>query len=612
MTLHTHSLIAQCLLVSIAFLPSVAQAAIEPSVSTQTSSTSDTALDDFSKDGRLAWWSEARFGMFIHWGVYADLAGEWRGEKVDGYSEHIKRICKINRTDYINEVVKPFNPTAYDAEEWVRIAKEAGMGYIVFTAMHHDGVAMYDSDVDNLNVVDMSRFRRDPLRELKDACDKHGIKLGFYYSHAADWSLSGDPRYPEPNGPERRKACVEKKVLPQMRELIRNYKPDLIWGDTPHHNPHELNVEILEAVREEDSSIIINGRLAKGMGDYVTTSDRPAEFRLMRDPSEQYWEAIPTTNESYGYHQHDHSHKPASHFIQLLAKAAARGGNLLMNIGPRGDGTFAPEDMQILQQVGQWWRIHSESIHGTQRSPLAPQSWGESTLKGNRLFLHIFEWPSNGRLLVGGLSGEILRASYLSDNSHELSYEKTGADVLFHLPKKAPDAANSVIQVEFKDPPTGDDTLLLQTNYTNELSVFKAELLGQTPELKYWKLSQGMSDSAHVKGWTQRSCAVRWPVRVAQSCDFDVIVHYDTPGKWGAPPRPNQYGGAFSVKIGGHTMHGEVASQGMDIAVELGRVSLQPGKVEILVSADKITGEELMRLKNITLRPAGLPGKAAQ
>ena len=202
--------------------------------------------------------------------------------------------------------------------------------------------------------------------------------------------------------------------------------------------------------------------------------------------------------------------------------------------------------------------------------------------------------------------------SYLPDTSHELPYEKTGADVVFHLPKKAPDAANSVIQVEFKDPPTGDDTLLLQTNYTNELSVFKAELLGQTPELKYWKLSQGMSDSAHVKGWTQRSCAVRWPVRVAQSCDFDVIVHYDTPGKWGAPPRPNQYGGAFSVKIGGHTMHGEVASQGMDIAVELGRVSLQPGKLDILVSADKITGEELMRLKNITLRPAGLASKAAQ
>lgn len=608
----TYSLIAQCLLAAVAFLSLGAEAAAVSSVSTEISPTEDSALDECRKRERLAWWSEARFGMFIHWGVYADLAGEWRGEEVDGYSEHIKRICKINRADYIDEVVEPFNPTAYDAEEWVRIAKETGMGYIVFTAMHHDGVGMYDSDVDNLNVVDTSRFGRDPLRELKDACDQHGVKLGLYYSHAVDWSLSGDPRYPEPNGPERRKACVEKKVLPQLRELIRNYEPDLIWGDTPHQNPHELNVEILEAVREESSAIITNGRLAKGLGDYMTTSDRPAEFRLMLDPSEQYWEAIPTTNESYGYHKHDHSHKPASHFIQLLAKAAARGGNLLMNIGPRGDGTFAPEDMQILREVGQWWRIHSESIHGTQRTPLAPQSWGESTLKGNTLYLHVFHWPRDGRLLVGGLNGEILRASYLSDDSHELTHEKVGADVLIHLPKEAPDAANSVVQVEFKEPPTGDDMLLLQSNYTNELSVFKAELLGQTPELKYWKLSQGKSDSAHVKGWTQGSCAVRWPVRVAESCEFDVILHYDTPGKWGAPPRPEQYGGAFSVKIGDHTLLGEVARQGMNIAVELGRVSLQPGKIEILVSAEKISGEELMRLKNITLRPAGLTVEAVR
>ena len=207
------------------------------------------------------------------------------------------------------------------------------------------------------------RVTADPLRELKVACDKHGIKLGVYYSHAVDWSLSGDPRFPEPNGPERRKACVERKALPQLLELIRNYHPAILWGDTPHQNPQELNLEILAALRKEDPGLILNGRIAgSAYGDYHTTSDRPAEFGPMTTPEEQDWEAIPTTNESYGYHAHDKSHKPAGHFIQLLAKAAARGGNLLLNIGPKGDGTFAQDDRRILDAIAQWWLAHG--LHG--------------------------------------------------------------------------------------------------------------------------------------------------------------------------------------------------------------------------------------------------------
>jgi alpha-L-fucosidase len=146
----------------------------------------ETAAAELAKDRRLAWWREARFGMFIHWGVYSALAGEWKGQKVEGYAEHVQRIAKIKREAYLEEVVKPFNPTAFDADEWVRAAKDTGMGYIIITAMHHDGVAMFDSKVDDYNVVRTSKFGRDPLRELKVACDKHGIKLGVYYSHAVD------------------------------------------------------------------------------------------------------------------------------------------------------------------------------------------------------------------------------------------------------------------------------------------------------------------------------------------------------------------------------------------------------------------------------------------
>ena len=571
-----------------------------------------TAAD---KPDRLAWWREARFGMFIHWGVYSALAGEWKGQKVEGYAEHIQRIAKIKRETYLEEVVKPFNPTSFNADEWVRTAKETGMGYIIITAMHHDGVAMFDSKVDDYNIVKTSKFGHDPLRELKAACDKHGIKFGFYYSHAVDWSLSGDPRFPEPNGPERRKACVERKALPQMLELIRNYQPAILWGDTPHQNPQELNLQILEALRKEDPNLILNGRIAgSDYGDYHTTTDRPAEFGLMTAPEEQDWEAIPTTNESYGYHAHDKSHKPPGHFIQLLAKAAARGGNLLLNIGPKGDGTFAAEDRYILDAIAKWWKVNGDSIRDTERTPLAPQSWGESTLKGNDLYLHVFEWPKDGKLLVGGLNAEAAKASLLADSQKNLPIERIGPDLEITLPASAPDAADSVIKLDCKNRPTGDIAQVLQTNTANKLSVFTAELLGPV-DRKGWSLGKGTSITSHAKGWKTKDCAVRFKTRLAKPSRFQVTVHYDAPeadkakietdGGAVAAKSQQTFGGTFTVLIGNQTLKGEVRQQGMNMAIDLGQITLEPGKHDISVKADEITGKELMLFKSLTLTPSG-------
>jgi len=568
---------------------------------------------DPAKDQRLGWWREARFGMFIHWGVYSALAGEWKGQKVEGYAEHVQRIAKIKRETYLEEVVKPFNPTAFDADEWVRAAKETGMGYIIITAMHHDGVAMFDSKVDDYNVVRTSKFGRDPLRELKIACDKHGIKLGVYYSHAVDWSLSGDPRFPEPNGPERRKACVERKALPQLLELIRNYHPAILWGDTPHQNPQEVNLEILAALRKEDPGLILNGRIAgSAYGDYHTTSDRPAEFGPMTTPEEQDWEAIPTTNESYGYHAHDKSHKPDAHFIRLLAKAAARGGNILLNIGPKGDGTFADEDRRILEAIAQWWKVNSESIRGTVRTPLAPQSWGESTLKESTVYLHVFDWPQDGKLLVGGLEAEVSGAALLADPATLLPCERIGPDFQITLPASPPDAADSVIAVHCETRPTGDPARLLQTNTDNKLSVFTAELLGPV-DRKGWSLGKGTSITSHAKGWTSEDCAVRWKTRLVKPATFQVTVHYDAPqadktkvetdGGAVAARSQQTFGGTFTVSIDDQTLKGEVRQQGMNVSVDLGRVTLKPGAFDIKVEAGDITGKELMLFKSLTLLP---------
>ena len=565
------------------------------------------------KNDRLAWWREARFGMFIHWGVYSALAGEWRGHKVEGYAEHIQRIAKIKRDTYLEEVVKPFNPSSFNADEWVRAAKETGMGYIIITAMHHDGVAMFDSKADDYNVVKSSAFGRDPLRELKTACDKHDIKLGVYYSHAIDWSLSGDPRFPEPNGAERRKACVDRKALPQMLELIRNYQPAILWGDTPHQNPQELNLQILAALRKEDPKLILNGRIAgSAYGDYHTTTDRPAEFGPMTAPEETDWEAIPTTNESYGYHAHDKSHKPPAHFIQLLAKAAARGGNLLLNIGPKGDGTFAAEDREILDAIAKWWKVNGDSIRATERTPLAPQSWGESTLKGNDLYLHVFDWPKDGKLLVGGLDAEFSHVSLLAEPKTQLVFERIGPDLQITLPNDPPDSANNVILLNCKARPKGNPTQLLQTNTNNKLSVFTAELLGPL-DRKGWSLGKGTSITSHAKGWKSKDCSVLWKTRLTQPATFQATLHYDAPeadktkietdGGAITAKRQQTYGGSFSVLIGNQTLKGTVSQAGMNVALDLGRISLEPGKHDISIKADEITGKELMLFKSLTLMP---------
>jgi hypothetical protein len=440
------------------------------------------------------------------------------------------------------------------------------------------------------------------------------VKLGLYYSHAQDWSISGEPRYPEPNGPERRKAVVEKKVLPQIKELIENYHPALFWGDTAHHNPKELNEQILAYLRKEDPNLIINGRVAGAIyGDYLTTPDRPLEFGPMTKPEEQDWEAIPTTNESYGYHSLDKSHKPPAHFIRLLAKAAAKGGNLLMNIGPMGNGKMAPEDLSILHAIGKWWNVNGESIRGTTRTPLMRQSWGDSTLKGKNLYLHVFDWPNDGKLVVGGLKGEITKAILLADREKALKVVRKGLDVGIELPQKAPDEADSVILMECREAPQGDPVFLLQNNTPNRLSVFFADLLG-TQKKDGWRLGRGTANSANVTGWNQKECGVKWSTRLNQKTDFDVVVRYDAPGADGkakvetmggtvTAKSEDTFGGTFTVQIGSQKLKGEVVQQGEGVELNLGKVTLEPGPVEIQVTTDTITGKELMRLQSLTLIP---------
>src|SRR4030095_5939857 len=281
-------------------------------------------------DQRIAWWREAQFGCFIHWGVYSTFGGEWNGKPFKGYAEHMMRIQKIPRADYLSKVVSVFNPVKFDADEWVKLIKAAGMKYVIITAKHHDGFAMYPSTVSKYNIRDATPFKRDPMRELLDACKRQGIRFGFYYSHAFDWEDPNAPGndwdYDNPGGDKglhggltwfdqnpqllpKAQRYVDEKAIPQIVELLKNYHPDILWFDTPSKLPLSENLRILKALRAADKNVVVNGRLARGMnysfGDYKNTGDRAAEIV----PTDGDWETIPTTNESYGYHKFDLSHK---------------------------------------------------------------------------------------------------------------------------------------------------------------------------------------------------------------------------------------------------------------------------------------------------------------
>jgi alpha-L-fucosidase len=580
-----------------------------------------------TRDERLAWWREARFGMFIHWGVYSGLGNEFHGKKGGGYAEHIQRVLKIPIPVYRREVAGTFNPTNFNADEWVSLAKQAGMGYIVITAKHHDGFAMWPTKVNDYNIMDATPWKHDPMKDLKAACQKQGIRFGFYYSQAFDWgnkdAAGNDWDYGNPGGdkllggrkwwltrPEfmaHARKYVDEKAIPQLRELIRMYDPDILWFDTSSKLPPSENLRIMKAVREASPRVVISGRLVGGWGDYDDTTDRPAEF----PPHEGDWEAIPTTDESYGWNKFDTSHKPPSHFIQLLAKAAARGGNVLLNIGPMGDGRIDPKDVAILKGIGDWWRVNGESIRGTTRTPLTPQTWGESTRKGDTLYLHVFQWPTNGQLVVGGLKSNFKpRAGLLSSENMMGAKDMAGfpvsrlnpLDIGIAVPARAPDQVDSVVVLNSEGDIQADTNRLLQPTYPVEtLRAFDGELHGGL------RFGPGKKTDDVVTEWTKTNQFVTWPVRVEKSTSYNVLVNYDAD----AASAGNTFTITFALPekykrtMPPSSITG-VVKPGKQQTEMIGTMSclFSQEPFEIKVAAKEIKGGELFRLRKLELRPA--------
>lgn len=414
------------------------------------------------QDHRMQWWREARFGLFIHWGLYAQPAGEWKGEEIPGISEWIMARAEIPVKEY-EKLAGTFNPVKYDAEQWVLLAKKAGMKYIVITSKHHDGFAMFHSEASPYNIVDATPFTRDPLKELAEACDKHGLRLGFYYSQAQDWHEpggtywnieQGEPHWDTALEREPLMNYIEGKAVPQVREILENYGGlDILWWDTPRGMTEEAATRLKE-VADQYPDLLQNNRLYRPWpGDFSTPEQHVPPTGLDYD-----WEVCMTMNTSWGYKHFDHNWKSTETLIRMLVDIASKGGNLLLNVGPTAEGEIPQPSVGRLKEIGAWMELNGESIYGTEASPFFKLPWGRCTRKetrrGTDLYLHVFNWPESNLLAVPRITGEIRKITLVADPSSKLPFRFEEGDLLIELPEEIPDPVNTVVLVKMKGQPT--------------------------------------------------------------------------------------------------------------------------------------------------------------
>lgn len=383
------------------------------------------------------WFKDAKYGLFIHWGIYALLGGVYRGEKVPYGAEWIMKNAGIPFEEY-RKLAEIFNPVAFDAGEIVRKAKSWGMKYIVFTAKHHDGFAMYDSKVSDYSIMN-TPFKRDPLKELSRECQKQGIVLGIYYSQMQDWEDEngwGNDWDFKPDKEKNFQQYFRGKVLPQVKELLSNYgNIGMMWFDTPYVMPMELCRELKEFTKSLQPECLVNGRIGYKLGDYRQMSDN--EIPVLSFPGN--WETPMTLNETWGYSSVDNSWKSASEVLYKLVDVVGKGGNLLLNIGPDEKGSLPAECEKVLNQVGKWFEVSGESIYDCNLT-LDFQyqiGWGKVTARNHKMFLHVFKYPRFPyEILITGLKTKIDKV-YMLKNKKALrffqSYEPARDEYRFRV-----------------------------------------------------------------------------------------------------------------------------------------------------------------------------------
>ena len=422
-----------------------------------------------TQDQRMKWFREAKFGLFIHWGLYSIPAGEWKGKAIPGIGEWIMNRAQIPVTEY-EQLAKQFNPVKFNAEEWVQMAEDAGMKYIVITSKHHDGFAMYHSLVSKYNIYDATPFHRDPLKELAAACKRHHIRFGFYYSQAQDWHEPNGAGNTWDFGPDDKKdfdQYLRGKAEPQVKELLTNYGPIcLVWFDTPRMmNVGDRAQRFIDIVHSLQPATLIDGRLGKA-GDYRSMGDNSIPHQVVNGD----WEVPATLNHTWGFKKDDTDWKTPEDLTFKLVDIVSKGGNYLLNVGPTSEGVIPQASQDNLRTVGRWLKINGEAIYGAGPTPFGEElgtvddtthdkkgnpgfkmatDW-RCTTKPGKLYITFFKWPA-GNFELNKVKGHVVKAYLLADPAHKsLAVKQDGDRVTVTLPGTAPGQIASVMALQTK------------------------------------------------------------------------------------------------------------------------------------------------------------------
>jgi alpha-L-fucosidase len=435
------------------------------------------------KDNRMAWWREARFGLFIHWGLYAIPAGEWKGET--DHAEWILTTAQIPVSEYEKFAIQ-FNPVKFSPSDWVKAAKEAGMKYIVITSKHHDGFCLFDSQQTEYDVMDATPFKRDIMKELADECHEQGIKICWYHS-IMDWH---HPDYlPRRNWETRpaEGADFDRYVAymkGQVKELLTQYgEIGVMWfdGEWERTWTPERGADLYNYVRTIVPTVIINNRVGKGRAGMAGTYDPLASSGDFGTPEQEIpgtglgydWETCMTMNDHWGYNKHDQNWKSPEDLIRKLVDIASKGGNFLLNVGPTAEGQFPQESIVRLKAIGEWMEVNGESIYGTTASQFEKLDWGRSTTKSRTLYLHIFDWPQNRSLPIPGLVSRAQKIYPLADPQMDLNCDYQAGKAVILLPENSFDPYVSVVALEFPN----DPEVVRSPKISAESDIFHKELL---------------------------------------------------------------------------------------------------------------------------------------
>lgn len=497
---------------------------------------------------RAQWFVDARYGMFIHWGLYSATEGIWKGEPLrnaNNYAEWIYYRNRIEKDEYL-ELMDRFDWESIDPEEWVLLAKQAGMKYVTLTAKHHDGFALWDSQVSDYDIAEYTQPKRDIVKELAEACQKHGLKLGLYYSHWVDWEHPyGWDHTKEiyPITAEQYDQYWQEKVMPQMRELLSNYGPiGMIWFDMwINHSESIITkdqlLQLKSLIRNLQPDCLVNSRLGLSIEedsdiDYRTLGDNQLGTQKLDYP----WQSPGTVAHSWGFHQLDTEWKSTTSLLQALIGNVSLNGNYMLNIGPKANGKVPYEISQRLLEVGQWLEVNGESIYKAEAFDLPENQhdWGKITYKEiahgiHRLYLHVYNWPYNSQLQLTGVTTQAQKAFVLSDKLQmplKLKHQEVLTSI--ELPAEHPDNLISVIVLEYDQKPEIQENLVAKT-VDGGFSLKAENCFAEEGQVSRFDYERGGTIPPHVL--VEDTYQLRWKLFIDEPGNYRVDASYSFQGK---------------------------------------------------------------------------------